>query len=216
MSEKKYPILSAFLKRKLKRSEILAVLYLVMESFLKKWEICRFSEDISKTIKDLKKTLPIKTDYKCPICTSPHRSQYELYYLSSDKDLEWVLSAAYSLNEHHITLKDLKKHFQNHFNPQADISKASQKTLKIIAAWEGPDFVENVLSHFTFTHELLEKLEKRIKEIIDEKREIPSKDADLLKSLLLTLLRYASWLRDFKGKEEEEVCKLEDIFPYKL
>ena len=217
MSEKKYPLLSAFLNKKLTRLEILAVFNLVSESFLKNWEICRFSEDkLSETIKDLKKTLPIKTDPKCPICTSPHRSQYELYYLSSNKDLEWVLSLAYSLNEYHITLKDLNKHFQRHFNPQADISKASQKAVKMIASREGPDFVENVLSHFTFTNELLEKLEKRIKKIIDEKREIPSKDADLLKSLLITLLRYASWLRDFKEKEEEEVSKLEDIFPAKL
>jgi hypothetical protein len=213
MPDEKYPIYSLFLRKRLTRSEISSVFILVIESFIKKWEISRFSEGkLSETIKDLKNFCPIKTDPNCPVCSSPNRFQYERYYISCNKDLEWVLSAAYAFNEHHLTLKDFKKHFQKHFNTQADISKASQNVLKKIGEREGPDFMENVLSHFTFTNELLEKLEGRIKEAIEEKREIPSKEADLFKSLLLTLLRYANWLRDFEGKEDKEVSRLEEIF----
>jgi hypothetical protein len=213
MPDEKYPIYSLFLRKRLTRSEISSVFILVIESFIKKWEISRFSEGkLSETIKDLKNFCPIKTDPNCPVCSSPNRFQYERYYISCNKDLEWVLSAAYAFNEHHLTLKDFKKHFQKHFNTQADISKASQNVLKKIGEREGPDFMENVLSHFTFTNELLEKLEGRIKEAIEEKREIPSREADLLKSLLLTLLRYAKWLGDFQGKEDKEVSRLEEIF----
>ncbi|MBC7330309.1 hypothetical protein H5T88_08135 [bacterium] len=209
----RYPRFSLFLRKKLNGPEISSVFILVIEAILRKFEIRKFSEEgLSETIKDFRDFSPLKTDPNCPVCSSPNRFQYERYYISCNKDLEWVLSVAYALNEHHLTLKDFKIHFQKHFNPQVDISRASQDVLKKIGEREGADFVENVLSHFSFTNELLEKLEERIKEAIEKKAEIPSKEADLLKSLLLTLLRYAKWLGDFKGKEEKEVSNLEEIF----
>lgn len=213
VSAERYPLLALLLRKKLKRSEISSIFILVVEAILRRFEIRKFSEgDLSETIKDLKNLCPIKTDPNCPVCSSPNRFQYERYYISCNKDLEWVLSAAYTFNEHHLTLNDFKIHFQKHFNPQFDISRASRNALKRIGEREGPDFVENVLSHFSFTNELLEKLEERIKEAIEKKREIPSREADLLKSLLLTLLRYAKWLGDFQGKEDKEVSNLEEIF----
>jgi hypothetical protein len=212
MSADRY-LLSSLLVKRLTRSELSSTFILVIEAILRRFEVSRFSEEeLSETIKDLGDYSPIKTDPNCPVCSSPNRFQYERYYISCNKDLEWVLSAAYAFNEHHLTLKDFKKHFQKHFNPQTDISKDTQRVLKKVVKREGAQFVENVLSHFASTNEILEKLEGRIKEAIEERREIPAKEADLLKSLLLTLLRYASWLRDSAGKENEEVSKLEDIF----
>ncbi|MGB9878119.1 MAG: hypothetical protein ACPLPS_10160 [bacterium] len=212
-SNERFPHLTHLLKKKkLTRGEILPLFILLLEFLINKFEVFRFSEPkLSKAVKDINHLLPIKSDPNCPVCTSPNRSQYERYYLLSGKDIEWVLSYVHSQNEPHITLNNLRKHFQKHFNPQTDISKASQKALGKIVSREGADFVENVLAHFIFTDELLGKLEQRIKKLIEEEREIPSKEADLLKSLLITLLRYASWLRDFK--EDEEVENLGELFP---
>lgn len=218
LNEDKYPLTLHLLhKERLTRREICAIFVLVLETLLKGKEICRLSEEeLEETMKEGRKYLPIKTSKNCPVCSSPYRWQYELYYLSCDRNLEWVLASAYSLGERHITYKSLKNHFQKHFNPRLDISQASQRTLDKIAEKEGPDFVENVLTHFLFTNELLERLEKRIISVVDEGCEISSKDANLLKSLLITFLRYASWLRDFRKNEDEEVENLGKLFPFEI
>jgi len=218
LSPDKYPLTYKLLtKRKLTRHEIRAIFSLILETLLKRLEICRFSEEkLAATVGEVTRYLPLKTSPKCPVCSSPFRWQYELYYLSCDRNLEWVLAAAYSLGERQIGLKHLKNHFQKHFNPQLDISQASQKSLERIALNEGADFVEKVLAHFLSTNELLEKLEGKIRQVIEEEGEIPSKEANLLKSLLITFLRYASWLRDFSKKEEEEVDNLGNLFPFEI
>ncbi len=214
----KYPLITRLLnKRKLRRYEICAIFALVLETLLKRYEICQFSEGRStERIREVQKYLPVKASPKCPVCSSPHRWQYELYYLSCNRNLEWVLAAAHSLDERHITFKNLKTHFQKHFNPQLDISHSSKKSLEKITLREGPDFVENVLAHFLSTNEILEKLERRIRRIIEEEGEVSSKDTNLLKSLLVTFLRYASWLRDFHKREDEEVDNLGKLFLFEI
>ncbi|MBC7328310.1 hypothetical protein H5T87_09410 [bacterium] len=218
ISEQEHPLIFHFMnKERLTRYEIAAIFALIAEILAKRLRVHNFSEkELSATFEEVGKLLPLKVDPKCPVCASPYRWQYELYYLSCDGNLEWVLSATRSMNEPHITLKQLKNHFQKHFNPQLDISKTSQKSLEMITKREGPDFVEKVLSHFLFTDNFLEKLEKKLEQIVDKQDEIPSKEADLLKSLLITFLRYANWLRDFSQKNYQEVDKLGKLFPFEL
>lgn len=216
--EKRYPLTFRLLtKEKLTRQEICAIFSLVLEMLLKRFEVCRFSEEkLTETLKEIPKHLPLKIDDKCPICRSPFRWQYELYYLSCGKNLEWVLAASRFWGESHITHKHLKNHFQKHFSTQLDISQSSQKSLERITLKEGPDIVENVLTHFFFTDELLENLERKIQRIVEEGGEIPSKDLALLKSLLITFLRYASWLRNFPKKKDEVVDNLGRLFPLEI
>lgn len=213
-----YPqTLRLLIKPRLTRYEICAIFILTIETLLKGEEIFELAEEkLREVAQERQKLVPIKSSSKCPVCLSPYRWQYELYYLSSNKNLEWVLSATRFLDENQISLRHLKNHFQKHFNPQFDISRSSQKSLKEIVLKEGPDFVENILSHFLITNELLEKIEERISRSIEEGKEISSSDANLLKSLLLTLLRYASWIRDFSKKEDEEVENLGKLFPFEI
>lgn len=216
--EQRYPLILHFLsKNKLNRKEISAIFGLVVEVLLKRNEFFVLAEEEKEEKrKEEHGYLPLKTSRECPVCSSPYRWQYELYYLSCGRNLEWVLSAVYSLNEHHITYTVLKNHFQKHFNPQFDISKASQKSLEKIIHMEGPDFVENVLCHFLSTNKMLEKMEERVLRLIEEGKEVPSRDVNLLKSLLITFLRYAIWLSSFPKKEDEEVKKLGTLFPFEI
>jgi hypothetical protein len=161
-----------------------------------------FGESVNKAGKkpDIDASLGWKIDKRCKVCNSPHRREYEEYYLSNGERVDFVYAYAKTIGEE-ISEGSFYRHFRNHFNPQKAVEEWSKELFKE-AVKDKIDLAEKLVKKFLLLDAFLERLFQRIGKALEQDEEFQAKDVELMKTFLAELRQYARELREMEAEDE--------------
>jgi len=142
-----------------------------------------------------------KTDRRCKVCTSPHRADYEEYYLAT-KSIPQVWAYAQTIGETDISESSFRRHFQNHFNPEKEAERLSRQLFEK-AVQEKINYAQELARKFLLASRLADRLLEKVGKAIESDEEIKGKDTELLSMFLAELRQYAKQIRELEGEDEE-------------
>jgi DNA repair exonuclease SbcCD ATPase subunit len=162
-----------------------------------------FAEDAQKNEGKKQKfahlALP-KTDKRCKVCNSPHRAEYEEYYLAV-RNIAQVWAYSKTIGEE-ISEHTFYRHFKNHFNPEREAERLSRELFEK-AVQEKINYAQKLVQKFLLADRLADTLLQKIGTALENDAELKGKEIMLLTSLLAELRQYAKQIRELEGEDEE-------------
>ncbi|MGC9004987.1 MAG: hypothetical protein ACP5KZ_09850, partial [bacterium] len=142
-----------------------------------------------------------KTEKRCKVCSSPHRAEYEAYYMSC-KNASEVWAYAQTIGETDISERAFRNHFAKHFNPTKAAEEYSRQLFEK-ATKEKINYIERLARKFLLADALADRLLERFGTAIDKEEQLKGKEMMLLSTLLSELRQYAKQIRELEGEDEE-------------
>lgn len=139
------------------------------------------------------------TEKRCKVCTSPHRPEYEEYYLACRNAQQvWALARDYGED---ISYTGMKRHFQKHFNPDRAVEERSRELFER-AVKEKIDYAQRLAQKFLLCEAFVDRLAERFGSALANEKEVKGKEGFLLLSFLAELRQLARQLRELEGDAE--------------
>ena len=141
-----------------------------------------------------------KTDKRCKVCTSPHRQEYEEYYLAT-RSIAQVWAFSQTIGED-ISEKSFERHFKNHFNPDKGAEEISCQLFER-AVQEKIKYAEGLAQTYLLAKRIVDILLQRLGKTIESGEEVKGKELAVISTLLPELRQYAKQIRELEGEDEE-------------